>query len=57
MPHTLKDRIGFTAQAPATSTASEENRLREVVNLKLTARGYPVVGKRRTSPFSTSGNP
>ena len=55
MPHTLKDRIGFTAQAPATSTASEENRLREVVNLKLTARGYPVVGKEEEFPFLDLG--
>ena len=55
MPHTLKDSIGFTAQAPATSTAGEENRLREFVNLKLAARGYPIVGKEEDFPFLDLG--
>jgi len=49
--HTVKDRIGFIAQGPATSTAVEENRLREFVNLKLAARGYPIVGKEEDFPF------
>lgn len=55
MSHTLKDSIGFTAQGPATSTVGEENRLREFVNLKLTARGYPVVGKEEDFPFLDLG--
>ena len=55
MPHTLKDRIGFTAQGPATSSADEENRLREFVNLKLAARGYPIVGKEEDYPFLDLG--
>jgi len=55
MPHTLKDRIGFTAQGPSTSSAVEENRLREFVNLKLAARGYPIVGKEEDFPFLDLG--
>jgi len=55
MPHTLKDSIGFTAQAPATSTAGEGNRLREFVNLKLAVRGYPVMGKEEDFPFLDLG--
>ncbi len=55
MPHTLKDRIGFTQQGPATSSADEENRLREFVNLKLAARGYPIVGDEADFPFLDLG--
>jgi len=53
--HTLKDRIGFIAQSPATSTADEEKRLREFVNLKPAARGYPIVGKEEDFPFLDLG--
>lgn len=42
MPN-LKDKIGFTANGPAIASPAEENRLRELVNLKLAARGYPIV--------------
>ncbi|MFD2255106.1 hypothetical protein ACFSSA_00320 [Luteolibacter algae] len=52
---TLKDRIGFTPEGPATSSVDEENRLREFVNLKLAARGYPIVGKEEDYPFLDLG--
>ncbi len=52
---TLKDRIGFTPQGAASSSPDEENRLREFVNLKLAARGYPIVGKEEDYPFLDLG--
>lgn len=54
MPN-LKDKIGFTSQGPAIASPDEENRLREFVNLKLAARGYPIVGKEEDYPFLDLG--
>ena len=54
MPH-LKDKIGFTNQGPAIASPDEENRLREFVNLKLAARGYPIVGNEEDYPFLELG--
>lgn len=54
----LKDRIGFTKQdasTAATAAITEQNRLREFVNLKLAARGYPIVGKEEDYPFLDLG--
>lgn len=54
MPH-LKDQIGFTQNGPAIASPDEENRLREFVNLKLAARGYPIVGQEEDYPFLELG--
>ena len=54
MPH-LKDKIGFTLTGPAIASPAEENRLREFVNLKLAARGYPIVGDEADYPFLDLG--
>jgi phosphoenolpyruvate carboxykinase (diphosphate) len=54
MPN-LKDKIGFTAEGPAIASPVEENRLREFVNLKLAARGYPIVGEESDYPFLDLG--
>ncbi len=54
MPN-LKDKIGFTANGPAIASPAEENRLREFVNLKLAARGYPIVGDEADYPFLDLG--
>ncbi len=54
MPN-LKDRIGFTATGPAVASPAEDNRLREFVNLKLAARGYPIVGDEADYPFLDLG--
>jgi len=54
MPN-LKDRIGFTESGPAIASPDEENRLREFVNLKLAARGYPIVGNEEDYPFLDLG--
>ena len=54
MPH-LKDKIGFTDNGPAIASPAEENRLREFVNLKLAARGYPIVGDEADYPFLDLG--
>ena len=54
MPH-LKDKIGFTKNGPAIASPDEENRLREFVNLKLAARGYPIVGDEADYPFLDLG--
>ncbi len=54
MPN-LKDRIGFTENGPALASPAEENRLREFVNLKLAARGYPIVGNEADYPFLDLG--
>ncbi len=54
MPH-LKDKIGFTENGPAIASPAEENRLREFVNLKLAARGYPIVGNEDDYPFLDLG--
>ncbi|MEX1115106.1 MAG: hypothetical protein WEB53_07645 [Akkermansiaceae bacterium] len=54
MPH-LKDKIGFTAEGLAIASPAEENRLREFVNLKLAARGYPIVGNEADYPFLDLG--
>jgi phosphoenolpyruvate carboxykinase (diphosphate) len=51
----LKDRIGFTPTGPAIASPDEENRLREFVNLKLAARGYPIVGNEEDYPFLDLG--
>lgn len=56
--HTLKDRIGFDASrqgAQGATSAAEEARLREFVNLKLAARGFPIVGKEEDFPFLELG--
>ena len=47
----LKDQIGFTKDGPAIASATEENRLREFVNLKLAARGYAIIGNEEDYPF------
>jgi hypothetical protein len=54
MPN-LKDQIGFTQNGPAIASPDEENRLREFVNLKLAARGYPIVGNEEDYPFLDLG--
>ncbi|MES2439454.1 MAG: hypothetical protein V4584_10325 [Verrucomicrobiota bacterium] len=54
MPN-LKDKIGFTDNGPAIASPAEENRLREFVNLKLAARGYPIVGDEADYPFLDLG--
>ncbi len=54
MPN-LKDKIGFTENGPAIASPAEENRLREFVNLKLAARGYPIVGDEADYPFLDLG--
>jgi hypothetical protein len=54
MPN-LKDQIGFTLNGPAIASPVEENRLREFVNLKLAARGYPIVGNEEDYPFLDLG--
>ena len=54
MPN-LKDKIGFTDNGPAIASPTEENRLREFVNLKLAARGYPIVGDEADYPFLDLG--
>ncbi len=54
MPN-LKDRIGFTSTGPAVASAADHNRLREFVNLKLAARGYPIVGDEADYPFLDLG--
>jgi len=54
MPN-LKDKIGFTANGPAIASPAEEDRLREFVNLKLAARGYPIVGNEEDYPFLDLG--
>ena len=54
MPN-LKDKIGFTKTGPAIASSAEENRLREFVNLKLAARGYPIVGDEADYPFLDLG--
>lgn len=54
MPN-LKDQIGYTHQGPAIASLDEENRLREFVNLKLAARGYPIVGNEEDYPFLDLG--
>ncbi len=54
MPH-LKDQIGFTLNGPAIASPDEVNRLREFVNLKLAARGYPIVGDESDYPFLDLG--
>ena len=54
MPN-LKDKIGFTENGPAIASPVEENRLREFVNLKLAARGYPIVGNEADYPFLDLG--
>lgn len=54
MPN-LKDKIGFTKEGPAIASPAEENRLREFVNLKLAARGYPIVGNETDYPFLDLG--
>lgn len=54
MPN-LKDKIGFTNNGPAIASPAEENRLREFVNLKLAARGYPIVGDETDYPFLDLG--
>ncbi len=54
MPN-LKDKIGFTENGPAIASPAEENRLREFVNLKLAARGYPIVGNEADFPFLDLG--
>jgi hypothetical protein len=54
MPH-LKDKIGFTKNGPAIASPAEENRLREFVNLKLAARGYPIIGDEADYPFLDLG--
>ncbi len=54
MPN-LKDKIGFTKNGPAIASSTEENRLREFVNLKLAARGYPIVGDEADYPFLDLG--
>ena len=54
MPN-LKDKIGFTDKGPAIASPAEENRLREFVNLKLAARGYPIVGNEGDYPFLDLG--
>jgi len=54
MPN-LKDRIGFTADGPAVASPAEQDRLREFVNLKLAARGYPIVGAEEDYPFLDLG--
>ncbi len=51
----LKDKIGFTDNGPAIASPDEENRLREFVNLKLAARGYPIVGDENDYPFLDLG--
>lgn len=48
---TLKDKIGFTNDGPTIASPAEEDRLREFVNLKLAARGYPIVGNEADYPF------
>lgn len=54
MPN-LKDKIGFTEKGPAMASPAEENRLREFVNLKLAARGCPIVGEEADYPFLDLG--
>ena len=54
MPN-LKDKIGFTENGPAIASPTEENRLREFVNLKLAARGYAIVGDEADFPFLDLG--
>jgi hypothetical protein len=51
----LKDKIGFTQNGPALASPAEVNRLREFVNLKLAARGYPIVGDETDYPFLDLG--
>ncbi|MCB1127464.1 MAG: hypothetical protein KDM81_13295, partial [Verrucomicrobiae bacterium] len=51
----LKDQIGFTKNGPALASPDEVNRLREFVNLKLAARGFPIVGKESDYPFLDLG--
>lgn len=55
LKESLKDKIGFTAEGPAIASPDEENRLREFVNLKLAARGYPIVGNESDYPFLDLG--
>jgi hypothetical protein len=51
----LKDQIGFTHNGPAIASPEEESRLREFVNLKLAARGFPIVGNEEDYPFLDLG--
>jgi hypothetical protein len=51
----LKDKIGFSNNGPSIASAEEETRLREFVNLKLAARGFPIVGQEEDYPFLDLG--
>jgi hypothetical protein len=42
--HFLEDRIGFNGQAPKSGMGADQS-ARDYINLKLAARGYPIVGE------------
>ena len=50
----LKETIGFDINNGAASP-EEQQRVREYINLKLAARGFPIVGDRRDYPFLEMG--
>ncbi|MDF1741830.1 MAG: hypothetical protein P1U86_21895 [Verrucomicrobiales bacterium] len=48
--HYLQDRIGFNGEAPRPGEQDDETS-KEYINLKLAARGFPIVGKEEDFPF------
>jgi hypothetical protein len=48
--HPLEDRIGFNGQVPKPGTGADQS-ARDYINLKLAARGYPIVGEEEDFPF------
>ena len=48
--HSLEDRIGFNGQAPKPGAGADQS-ARDYINLKLAARGYPILGEEEDFPF------
>lgn len=51
----MRDAIGFENGQAVLDSAEEEARIREFVNLKLAAKGFPVVDSETDFPFLTLG--
>lgn len=48
--HPLEDRIGFNGEAPKPGAGADQS-ARDYINLKLAARGFPIVGAEEDFPF------
>lgn len=52
--HILEDKIGFRGTAEKAGS-DDDQRARDYINLKLAARGFPIVGKEEDYPFLEMG--